>query len=214
MEKHLFLELFGYSASALIAISLMMSSIKRLRIINLIGASGFATYGLLIHAYPVAVLNSLIVCVNIYHLRRMLRAKQFYQLLEIRSDSDFLAHFLKVYGSEIKRILPDFSFRPGAGQVAIFILRDCTPVGVFLAEQKSPERLDVLLDFVIPRYRNLHIGRFLFVEQADIFRQRGIKEIVIQPRTKEFGAYLWEVGFEPTDARLRTFRIWIGEKAV
>jgi len=87
-------------------------------------------------------------------------------------------------------------------------------VGVFLAEQKSPERLDVLLDFVIPRYRNLHIGRFLFVEQADIFRQRGIKEIVIQPRTKEFGAYLWEVGFEPTDARLRTFRIWIGEKAV
>jgi len=65
---------------------------------------------LLIHAYPVAVLNSIIVCVNIYHLRRMLRAKQFYQLLEIRSDSDFLAHFLKVYGTEIKRILPDFSF--------------------------------------------------------------------------------------------------------
>jgi len=209
MERHLFLELFGYSASALIAVSLMMSSLKRLRIINLVGASCFACYGLLIHAYPVAVLNSMIVCVNIYHLRRMLKAKQFYNLLEVKSDSDFLAHFLKVYGPEIKRILPDFSFRPKEGQVAIFILRDCTPVGIFLAEHKTPEKLDVVLDFVIPRYRNLHIGRFLFIEQADIFRRKGIKEIIIHPRTREFGAYLWEVGFEPLNAKLGSFRIWI-----
>jgi hypothetical protein len=211
MDKHLALEIFGYSASALIAVSLMMSSLKRLRIINLCGASCFATYGLLIHAYPVALLNSLIVCVNIYHLRRMLRANEFYNLLEVRSDSDFLAHFLKVYGAEIKRFLPDFAFTPQPGLVAIFILRDCTPVGVFLAQQQSPEKLEVLLDFVIPRYRNLHIGRFLFIEQAGVFRRRGIKEIVIKPRTREFGAYLWEVGFEPTTARQCTFRIWVAK---
>ncbi|HEV2696001.1 MAG TPA: YgjV family protein [Verrucomicrobiae bacterium] len=209
MDRHLLLELFGYSASLLIATSLMMSSLKRLRIINLCGASCFVTYGLLIHAYPVALLNSMIICINIYHLRRMLRAKEFYQLLEVRPESDFLAHFLKFYGAQIKRILPDFSFQPRAGQVAIFILRDCTPVGVFLAEHKTPERLEVLIDFVIPRYRNLHIGRFLFIEQADIFRRQGIKEIIIHPRTKEFGAYLWEVGFEPTNAKLGTFRIWV-----
>jgi hypothetical protein len=209
MDRNLFLELFGYSASLLIATSLMMSSLKRLRIINLCGASCFATYGLLIHAYPVALLNSMVICINIYHLRRMLRAKEFYQLLEVRPESDFLAHFFKFYGAQIKRILPDFSFQPRAGQVAIFILRDCTPVGVFLAEHKTPERLEVLIDFVIPRYRNLHIGRFLFIEQADIFRRRGIKEIIIHPRTKKFGAYLWEVGFEPTNAKLGTFRIWV-----
>ena len=209
MEKHIYLELFGYSASVLIAVSLMMSSLKRLRIINLVGASCFAVYGLLIHAYPVAMLNSMIVCVNIFHLRRMLLAKQFYQLLEVKSDSDFLAHFLKVYGAEIKRIIPDFSFQPQAEQMVVFILRDCTPVGVFIAEYRTPEKLHVLLDFVIPRYRNLHIGKFLFVEQADIFRQHGIKEIVIHPRTKEFGAYLWEVGFEPLCAQRKSFRIWV-----
>ncbi len=209
MENQFILNLFGYAASALIAVSLMMSSIKRLRIINLIGASGFAIYGLLIHAYPVAALNSVIVCVNLYHLRRLLNTKQVYQLLEVKSDSDFLAHFLKVYGAEIKRILPDFAFAPKPGQMAVFILRDCTPVGVFLAEHKTPEQLHVLLDFVIPRYRNLHIGRFLFVEQAEIFRQHNIKEIVIQPRTKEFGAYLWEIGFEPLCAKQKTFRIWV-----
>ncbi len=209
MEKNIYLELFGYSASVLIAVSLMMSSLKRLRIINLVGASCFAAYGLLIHAYPVAVLNSLIVGVNIFHLLRMLRARQFYQLLEVKSESDFLAHFLKVYRAEIQRSLPGFAFQPRAGQLAIFILRDCTPVGVFLGEFQTPEKLLVLLDFVIPRYRNLHIGKFLFVEQADVFRQHGIQEIIIYPRTKEFGAYLWEVGFEPLCAQRKSFRIWV-----
>ncbi|MEY4916793.1 MAG: hypothetical protein RL616_706 [Verrucomicrobiota bacterium] len=211
MEKHLALELLGYGASALIAVSLMMSSIKRLRIINLIGASGFAIYGLCIHAHPVAVLNSLIVCVNLYHLRRLLRAKHVYQLLEVRPDSDFLAHFLKFYSAEIQRALPGFAFSPRAGQMAVFILRDCTPVGVFIAEQETQEKYRALLDFVIPRYRNLHIGKFLFVEQVEVFRQRGIKEIVIKPRTKEFGAYLWEIGFEPLCSKGETFRIWVAK---
>ncbi len=211
MEKHLALELLGYGASALIAVSLMMGSIKRLRIINLVGASGFAIYGLCIHAYPVAVLNSLIVCVNLYHLRRLLRAKQVYHLLEVWPDSDFLAHFLKFYAAEIQRVLPGFAFAPRAGQLAVFILRDCTPVGVFIAESETPEKYRALLDFVIPRYRNLHIGKFLFIEQAEIFRQRGIKEIVIKPRTKEFGAYLWEIGFEPLCAKGETFRIWVAK---
>ena len=209
MDKSFYLQLFGYGASALIAVSLMMSSVKRLRIINLCGASAFATYGLLIHAYPVAVLNSIVVCVNIFHLRRMLRAQEFYQLLEVRPHSDFLAHFLKFYDADIKRILPDFIFAPRENQMAVFILRDCTPVGVFLAEPETAEKYRALLDFVIPRYRNLHIGRFLFVKNAEVFRKRGVKEIVIRPRTREFGAYLWEIGFEPLCARCDVFRIWV-----
>ena len=211
MEKQTILELVGYAASVLIAISLMMSSIKWLRLLNLVGASGFAIYGLFIHAYPVAVLNSLIVGVNIYHLRRLLKTKLAYDLLEVKPDSDFLAHFLKVYAPKIQKILPEFRFNPRDGQLAIFILHDCTPVGVFLAEPETPEKYRVLLDFVIPRYRNLHIGRFLFGEHVEVFRQRGIKEIVIRPRTKEFGAYLWEIGFEPLSAKAETFRIWVAK---
>lgn len=213
MDHRVWLEVIGYTASGLIAVALMMSSLLRLRIINMIGAGLFALYGLLIHAYPVAVLNGLIVGINIYHLRRMLAAREFYHLLPVRPDSDFLRHFLHRYRTDIQKILPDFAYQPMDQQLTLFILRDCTPVGVLIAEHKSPETLRVVLDFVIPRYRNLHIGRFLFIEQAEFFRQRGVKEIVIQPRTKEFGAYLVEVGFEPTDRKIGTFRIWVAQKA-
>lgn len=207
MDSRAWLETVGYAASALIAVSLMMSSILRLRLINLAGSAAFATYGLLIHAYPVAVLNGIIVLVNGFFLVKMLRAKEYFQLLPLKPESDYLKYFLDFYERDIRRILPEFAYRPVANQVTLFILRDCAPVGVFIAEQKPDGRLCVVIDFVIPHYRDLKIGKFLFVEKAEFFRGRGIKEIVIAPRTKEFGAYLVKVGFEPEQDRSGSLHI-------
>jgi hypothetical protein len=61
-------EIIGYIASILVAVSLMMSSILKLRVINLIGAACFTVYGLLIDAYPVAVVNFIIVLIDLYYL--------------------------------------------------------------------------------------------------------------------------------------------------
>ena len=69
-------------------------------------------------------------------------------------------------------------------------------MGVFIAEEKTEGVLHVVLDFVIPGYRDLKIGKFLFVEQASFFRERGIREVVIAPRSKGFDEYLIKVGFE------------------
>lgn len=200
VNTHFVLELIGYLASAVIAISLMMRSIVRLRVINMIGGAGFSLYGLLIGAYPVAILNGLIVGVNAYHVARMLSQKEYFRLLKLRPESDYLRYFLGFYGEEIRKILPGFAYRPGVNQVTLFILRDCNPAGVFIAEERSPGILHVVLDFVVPPYRDFKIGKFLFVEQAQFFRERGIREIVVSPRTKEFGAYLVKVGFEPAGA--------------
>jgi hypothetical protein len=197
VQNHFALELVGYAASVLIAVSLMMTSLLRLRLINVAGSAVFSVYGLLIGAYPVAALNGFIVLVNGIHLAKIFRAKEYFQLLPLKPDSQYLPYFLKFYRQEIQRILPDFEYRPATNQLLLFVLRDCAPAGVFIAEQRPEGVLRVVLDFVIPRYRDLKIGRFLFVEQAAFFKERGVKEIIISPRTAEFGAYLVKVGFEP-----------------
>ncbi|MFW6213587.1 MAG: hypothetical protein ACOC8L_11865, partial [Spirochaetota bacterium] len=51
------LEWFGYAASVVILISLTMSSIVKLRWINLAGAVMFAAYGYLIGSIPTGSLN-------------------------------------------------------------------------------------------------------------------------------------------------------------
>jgi hypothetical protein len=209
MDKHAILELIGYAASALIAVSLMMRSILRLRILNMIGGAGFSLYGLLIGSYPVAILNGAMVLVNGYHVIRMLTQKQYFELLELKPNSLYLPYFLKFYADDIDKILPGFVYMPAENQVALFILRDCNPAGVFIARERTPGTLHVVLDFVVPPYRDLKIGRFLFVEEAEYFRHHGIREVVISPRTKAFGAYLVKVGFEEktNDGAARVFHI-------
>jgi hypothetical protein len=69
METHLPYELLGYGSSVLIALSVMMRSMVKLRVINVIGSLGYVTYGLLISAYPVATLNFVILLINLFYLR-------------------------------------------------------------------------------------------------------------------------------------------------
>jgi hypothetical protein len=64
-----YFELLGYSASVLVAVSLTMRTLTRLRVINMVGSLLFTIYGFIIGAYPVAVLNAFIVLVNIYYLQ-------------------------------------------------------------------------------------------------------------------------------------------------
>jgi hypothetical protein len=62
------IELYGYFGSFIIAISLTMTDIKRLRWLNMIGAAIFASYGFIISAWPVLALNGFIVLINVYHI--------------------------------------------------------------------------------------------------------------------------------------------------
>ena len=74
MDTLMSFEMLGYAASVFVAVSLMMRSLVKLRVINLIGSVLFTTYGLIIGAYPVAVVNAFIVVVNIYYLQQSFKA--------------------------------------------------------------------------------------------------------------------------------------------
>lgn len=204
MDQRWILELVGYVASALVAISLMMSSILRLRVINLFGSAFFTIYGVLIGAYPVAVVNLFIVFINLYYLRQMLGTKEYFKLLEIKPDSDYLRYFLSFYEQEIKRFLPEFSYRPAENQLVFFILRDMVPAGLFIGEVQDWDTLLVRLDFVIPRFRDFKTGTYLFSEHAEFFRARGIREIVSAGGSREHADYLRRMGFIPAGSRNNT----------
>lgn len=65
------IEWIGYLASILIVISLTMTDIIQLRMINSIGCVCFVIYGLSVGAYPVAISNLAIILINIYNLYKL-----------------------------------------------------------------------------------------------------------------------------------------------
>ncbi|WP_297637179.1 YgjV family protein [uncultured Clostridium sp.] len=65
----------GYLASALIVVSLLCTSMVKLRVVNTIGCIAFVIYGIVIKAYPVAISNGLIVIINLVNLYKMKKGK-------------------------------------------------------------------------------------------------------------------------------------------
>lgn len=197
MKNPLAFEIVGYIASVIIAISVMNTNVLRLRIFNFFGAAFFVAYGLLIKAWPVAGLNVFIVGVNSYHLYKIFRSREYFRMLEVQADSPYLAHFLSHHMKDIRKHNRNFEYKPAAGQITLFVLRNTIPAGVFIAEIKPDGDLLVKLDYVVPDYRDLKVAKFLLTENAEYFRELGVKRIVSAAGSLKHAQYLKQMGFIP-----------------
>ncbi len=59
------IEAFGYLGSFLVLVSMLMTSVMKLRIINTIGSTIFTIYALIIHSYPTAFMNFCLILINL-----------------------------------------------------------------------------------------------------------------------------------------------------
>jgi hypothetical protein len=188
-------EVLGYVASAVIILSLTMTSIVRLRVVGLAGSALFATYGALVGSIPVVATNMVIFGLHVFFLWRAFNVDEFFTLLEVRPESRYLSEFLEYHRSDICRFQPGFAFAPTAEHLTLFILRDMVPAGLLIGRQSSGGTLDVQLDYVIPRFRDLKVADFLFRANGAAFRRHGISRLVARVETQAHGRYLRRVGF-------------------
>lgn len=70
------IELLGYAATTLVAISFLLKDVVKLRMVNAVGCVCFVIYGVLIGAVPVALLNTLIVLINGYYIFQALKEEK------------------------------------------------------------------------------------------------------------------------------------------
>jgi len=195
MEVTIIYEIIGYVASVLIAVSLMMKAIIKLRVINLIGAATFSIYGMLIGSIPVAAMNGFIVLINIYFLYQMFTAKEYFKLLELNSNSKMLRYFLDFYKDDINKYQPNVRFEPSERTFALFVLRDMVPAGLLLGEKVSDDTLRLDLDYVIQNYRDFKIGNYIYEGKRQFFTDRGYKRILYSSTQPVHIKYLEKMGF-------------------
>lgn len=186
-------ELLGYAASALVVASLAMRSIVRLRLLSLVGGVVFATYGVLIGSWPVAVTNVAVALVNVWHLRRELSPTHAMAAVPIERDAPFLTDFLGAHALEIQTSQPGYHPEPNDRFVRL-MTRDGLPAGVLIGEPAGRE-LIVKLDYVTPAYRDSQIAKWLFGPGARTFTEAGFRRLVAGANTTVHRHYLEFVGF-------------------
>ena len=190
-------ELVGYVASALIVLSLAMTSVVRLRWISLAGSVTFTVYGVLIGSIPIVLTNTAIAVINVWYLRRELSASIALGASLVDPRGAFVTDFLRYHSEDIRRFQPDFA-PPGPDDLAILLYRDGLPAGILIGHRDGDE-LDVTLDYVLEAYRDSRLGRWLFGEGAAIFTDAGIHRLVSTSGTELHRTYLERMGFRSRD---------------
>lgn len=192
-------EVIGYVGSALIVISLTRTSLLKFRLFGLAGSMTFLVYSLLIGAYPIAVVNVVIIAIHLWFIRNLLsRDQEFFTILPVRAESRYLHFFLDFHRAEIARYQPEFTYEPTEPQISAFILRDAVPAGLFIGAVHGDGSIEVKLDFAVPAYRDFKAGSFLYSNRSGIFEDPACDTAWTAPGTKEHTAYLERLGFEAT----------------
>lgn len=188
------LDMIGYVASFIILVSLLMSSVKKLRLINLFGSVIFAVYGFLILSYPTAVMNIGIVLIDLYYLVKMYKEKDQFKLVKTDANSALFTDFFAFYKEDIKSFM-DIKFDLNDPSLNIyFVTRNVVPAGLFISK-KEGNKLTIYIDYTIPMYRDFKIGSYLYDPSSSLCTDENIIYLSSKPGSVKHRSYLEKMGF-------------------
>ena len=191
MDTAMLIEIFGYIGSVLVVVSMLMSSIVKLRVVNTIGSIVSGTYALIVGALPLVLMNACLIIINVYNLFKLLKTKQVYDLVSGNADDALVSYFLDRYADDIKTCFPGFRKEDVNGKNAYVVCCDGNPAGVMVGEEKDC-MIDILIDYSTPAYRDCSVGTFLYSKLPD---KKISKLVYAQNKTDMHVTYMNKMGF-------------------
>lgn len=188
--EYILLEAFGYVGTALVIVSMMMTSVLKLRIINMCGGSISLIYAIIYNTWPIVVMNACIICINFYQTVRQLRRKDSLAHVTARADDASLLYFLDYHSKDIEKFFPSYKLTPHKSSEAHVIFARGEMVGVLIGT-RAADVYRIEMDYVIPKYRGIATGDFLFPR----LREQGVNMLTAPSIEGEHDRYLKTLGF-------------------
>ena len=192
MNTSTLIEAVGYLGSGLVLVSFLMSSVLRLRLVNTAGSLIFAVYALIIRSYPTAIMNICLVLINLRFLWKLRRTDPSYRLLSLKPEEGYVQDFLRQYAEDIARFFPERRPQEKAPNRAYMVFHGAEPAGILLGREEDG-KLDALLDYSTPSYRDCSVGAFL------LDSLQGVEQVRYADAEPSHLAYLRKMGFAEKD---------------
>lgn len=192
-----YVELIGYLGSLLVAISLSMKSVWKLRWINLVGSAFFSFYGYLIGAMPIFVVNAYISVMNVWYLLDYSRNSACFTLDSLENIGyNYFKKFYDFYEDDIRAHFPEVSFDDLKACETSVLFRNMIPVGIFSMRIVGEGRARVVMDYIVPEFRDFKFGVYLYQKKSYLFRDRQITRLEAVTEVEAHRRYLMKLGFK------------------
>jgi hypothetical protein len=196
------LDVLGWSGSALLIFSLMQARVLRFRILNLIACVVLVIFNAILTIWPMVAMNLVLCGINLYFIRRLLHERHdaaSFKVIEVGPTDEYLRHVLRVHGSDILSFQPDLVW-DGAqpDRSAFLVLHGDETVGVVLIRNAGEGVAQIELDYVTRRFRDFSPGEFVW-QQSGLLRDEGFRKVVTPPGMVAPYPYYDKVGFRRED---------------
>ncbi len=192
MDKSTLIELYGYLGSALVVISMLMSSVVKLRVINAVGSLVSGSYALIIGSFPLALMNGCLLIINLYNLRKLLVTEKHYDLLPCSPQESFARYFLEHYSEDIAKYFPGYREDAALADTGYLVLCNGDPSGILLGKTAGVGTLESYLEYTTPTYRDCSVGKFLY----SALPGQGIGKLTVAQASESHKPYLKKMGYE------------------
>ncbi len=187
---------FGYAASLCLIIALLVSNDLKFRWFNTAGNIFFIVYALVLSAIPVLITNLILLCINLWHLVKVYRRQENFDLLEFRGEEQLAQKFIRFYRQDISRYFPRFDPAGMSGRFNFVVTRDLVIANMFSAVLQPNGDAEVELNYTLQKYRDYKVGTYIFEKERDFLLARGVKRIVYkQVDNKNHLRFLEVMGF-------------------
>ena len=205
------IQILGYAASLIVFISLMMKSLAKLRVLNAAGSLLFVVFALATDSLPTAFLNMGIVVIDVFYFIRMTRVKDNFEIMTVQKDNEIVRRFYRTNKKELDALFGEASFVKSE-KIALFFRNDdiagllaYSSVVLPQSDSSVPESAaEILIDFVVPKYRDFAVGRHFFVKDISFWKEQGYTCLLSSVPDKRHIPYLERLGFE----RQNDFTVW------
>ncbi len=198
------IELIGYLGSIFVAISLLMSNVFKLRVINLLGAIFFVIYGILIKAHSVWLVNLFVAIVDLYYIIQLKSAKNLFKFIN-SSYNELIDDFIKYHYDDIIKFFPEFKGEKKNELLYYIIVRNFIIVGVFGYKYQNG-KYQIIIDYIKKEWRDLKnaINFFKTISQNENFNG---KTFFIKTENSQHIKYLKKIGFTETSPKTFEYTI-------
>ena len=187
---------FGYLASLLLAIGLLVNNDLKFRLLNTAGNIAFIIYGLVLGAMPIILTNSILLAINLFYLYKIYNRKEKFELLEFSSGGILVDRFLSFYEKDIAVYFPDFKREQLEGNLNFVVLRDLVIANIFSAKLADDGTAEVILNYTVTKYRDYKVGRFIFDTESQYLLSKGVGTIYYSSiANKQHRKFLSVMGF-------------------
>lgn len=188
---NIYVELIGYMGSALVAVAMLMTSVKKLRIINMIGSLIFMVYAIIIRSYPTAALNLFLVIINLVNIIKLIKLSRNFSVVKCYKDESLIQLFLKNNYDDIHKFFPEFKM-DDSHLATYLVFGDNAPVGILIGEESDGGEFVIELDYTIPAYRDFSVGKFLY---EYLPQEIDAAKLVFKQKAEYHEKYLLKMGF-------------------